>query len=124
MILYFQLPVFMLQLFVLTAHVEQDEIIFDESPSVMPHQLQALLHRRYRGDGPDADERDILVAFYLISNQQQLRHKDDQQDREIAVSAEEKIHNIQNPGKTARVNNPRAGCHPAPQLTRWRLYVT
>src|SRR5580698_3829630 len=92
-ILYFQLSVFVLQFVVLTAHVQQDEIVFDESPGVMPDQLQALLHRRYRGDSPDADERDILVAFYLIRNQQQLRHNHDQQDREIAVSAEEKIHN-------------------------------
>src|SRR5579871_5839440 len=84
-----------LQLFVFAAHTQQDEIVLDEAPGIAAHQFERRLDRRYRGNGPDAHQRDVIIGLDLIGNQQQLRHNHDQQNREVAVAAEEEVHTLQ-----------------------------
>ena len=94
LVLHLELAVLALQLLVLAAHVQQNEVVLDEAPGVAAHQFQARLDGSDGGDRPDADQRNVLVGLDLVGDQQQLRRDHDQQDREIAVAAEKEIHTV------------------------------
>src|SRR5215472_4677022 len=110
MVFQLQLTVLLLQLIVLAPNAEQDEVVFHEAPCVAAHEFQPLLHGRHRGDCPDADQRDILIALDLIRDEHELRRDHDQEDCQIAITAEEEIHNTTafTPAETLRAASSTA----------------
>jgi hypothetical protein len=56
----------------------------------------------------------------LIGNQQQLRHNHDQQDREVAVAAEEEVHTLQ---LFMCGRSEFRGLRPRPYLTAYSIAI-
>ena len=72
--------------------VVQQDVVAEEADAAAAQQLHDACEGSDGGHGPDADDAHVLIVFHLYRQQQKLSEDHQQEDGEVAVTVDERLH--------------------------------